>query len=171
MVRHVVDTLVAGGVLPQDIRVVVGHERAAVALALDGAGIVCVFNEHYTDGSMLRSLQTGLASLADSDLAGALAVLGDQPQIQVEVVRRVIATWKLSPTAVLAPSYGQKRGHPILFSRDTWPAVLGAEPVGSPREVLGLFSGQIAFLELPDDATLRDIDTPDDYARELKRRV
>jgi molybdenum cofactor cytidylyltransferase len=176
IVRHVVDTLVEAGVEPTRIRVVVGHQQQAVEEALEGSGTVAVLNAQFADGSMLRSLQRGLESLMQWPLerggpAGALVALGDQPQIRASVVEQVITAWHLKRAAVLAPSFGHQRGHPLLFARSTWPLVLSAEPVGSPRDVLAMFSDQIAYLEFPDDAVLRDIDTPDDYRREYERRV
>lgn len=176
MVRHVVDTLLAGGVEAWSVRVVVGHCGEAVTAAVDESGARTVVNPLYADGSMLRSLQVGLASLAEpaaeaDSPAAALVALGDQPQIKAEVVRRVIERWQRSPAAVIAPSFGKQRGHPILFARSIWPEILAAAPVGSPRDFLNAFAGSISYLEIDDDAVLRDIDTPEDYRRELERRV
>lgn len=173
MVRHVADTLIAGGADPEAIVVVVGHQRDEVVAALTGSAAISVFNPGYADGSMLRSLQVGLTALAtlSSKPGAALVALGDQPQVQAAVVQRVLAHWRAAGGGLVAPSFQRKRGHPILFARSTWAAVLAAEPVGSPREWLASRANEITYLEVGDDAVLRDIDTLDDYQRELARRV
>jgi molybdenum cofactor cytidylyltransferase len=173
MVRHVVDTLVAGGADVGAVAVVVGHQADEVTAALQGSAAISVINPLYHDGSMLRSLQVGLAALTALavPLGAALVALGDQPQVDIAIVRRVIAHWRSIGGNLVAPSFNHKRGHPILFARPVWQSVLAAQPVGSPREWLADRADQIAYLEIGDDAVLRDIDTPADYERELARRV
>lgn len=173
MVRHVVDTLITGGAEPGAVVVVVGHQRDEVVAALAGSAAVSVFNPQYADGSMLRSLQVGLSALAalTARPAAALVALGDQPQIQVEIVRRVIKHWRAVGGELVAPSFQHKRGHPILFGWSAWESVMAAEPIGSPREWLASRAEDIAYVEVGDEAVLRDIDTLDDYQRELARRV
>jgi molybdenum cofactor cytidylyltransferase len=173
MVRHVVDVLAQGGAQGRGIMVVVGAQRAAVETALVGTQAVPVFNPQFADGSMLRSLQVGLraAQSVEPRLEAALVALGDQPQLRPEVVRAVIARWCAGQALIVAPSFSGRRGHPILFDRAAWARVLEAPPAGSPREVLGEFSDRSEFVDAQDDSVLRDIDTPEDYRRELERRV
>jgi molybdenum cofactor cytidylyltransferase len=177
MVRRVVDVLAASSVETSAIVVVVGHMRDEVVEALSGAPTKIAFNPGYADGSMLRSLQAGLAALqlpeedAGISLGAALVALGDQPQITVEVVEAVIAAWRAGAGKVVAPSHHGRRGNPVLFDREMWPEILSAPPVGSPRDLLGKFEGQVGLVETADDSILRDIDTPEDYRQELARRV
>jgi molybdenum cofactor cytidylyltransferase len=173
MVRHVVDALIAGGVTSDALVVVTGHEREAVEAAVKDSGVRIAFNPDYADGSMLRSQQVGfwaLESLPQS-VAAAFTALGDQPQITADITQRVIEAWRQSGSMVAAPSFSKRRGHPILFARETWETILAAPPVGSPREILAQFADQTTYVEVEDDAVLRDIDTPEDYRRELGRRV
>jgi molybdenum cofactor cytidylyltransferase len=173
MVCHVVDALIAGGVTPEALIVVTGHEREAVEAAVKDSGVRTAFNPHYTDGSMLRSQQVGFRVLESlpQPVVAAFTALGDQPHISAEITRRVIDAWRQSKSMVAAPSFGKRRGHPILFARETWGAILAAPPIGSPREILAQFAAQTTYVEMEDDAVLRDIDTPEDYRRELARRV
>jgi molybdenum cofactor cytidylyltransferase len=173
MIRHIVMTLLEGGAEASQLVVVVGHQKTAVTEALAGLPVQTAFNPDFADGSMLRSLQAGLA-LLNSQVSGsqaALVALGDQPQIQAQVTRQVIARWRTSAFPIVAPSFGHKRGHPLLFSRSIWSAILSAPPVGSPRDLLNGFSDQIDYLPMSNDQILRDIDTPDEYQQELRRRV
>jgi molybdenum cofactor cytidylyltransferase len=173
MVRHVVNALLAGGVSAEALVVVTGHEREAVEAAVLGSRAQVAFNAEFADGSMLRSQQVGLRALDSLSLpvAAAFTALGDQPQIDAGITRRVIEAWRQGGAMIAAPSFGRRRGHPILFARAAWADVLAAPPVGSPREILEKFSGKTTYVEVVDDAVLRDIDTPEDYRRELARRV
>lgn len=173
MIRHVVNTLVTGGAKTEKVVVVVGHQQQAIRGALSGLPVQIAFNEGFADGSMLRSLQVGLATLnaqADGPQA-ALIALGDQPQIQSTITQQVIACWRARQAVIVAPSFNHKRGHPMLFARGIWPTFLAAEPVGSPRDLLQSLRDQIDFVDVPNEEILRDIDTPDDYQQELSRRV
>ena len=84
MVRQVCETLIASEV--NEIVVVTGYAREKVEEALIGCAARPVFNPDYEDGDMMRSLQIGLNSL--SNFEAALFVLGDQPQMQVSVVKK-----------------------------------------------------------------------------------
>lgn len=173
MVRHVVDVLVEGGADVRGIVVVVGYREEEVGAALNGSAAVTAFNQHYADDSMLRSLQVGLRTIQSLDAIpqAVLAALGDQPQITTDVVQAVITRWREGGEAIVAPRFGGQRGHPILFDRSSWVEVLAAPPVGSPRDILGAFAGRTAYIDMADDSVLRDIDTLEDYRRELERRV
>lgn len=173
MVRHVVDTLIEGGVQAGSLVVVVGHRRDEVEAALAGSPVVFAFNPDYADGSMLRSLQVGIRVLESVPVRydAALVALSDQPQITASITRRVVEQWRVSRAVVVAPSFGKRRGHPILFAREAWPEILNAPPIGSPRDVLDKLANRVVYIEAQDDAVLRDIDTPEDYRRELERRV
>jgi molybdenum cofactor cytidylyltransferase len=173
MVRHVVEVLTEAALTP--VIVVIGHQRAAVEQALAGTPAQAIFNPDYADGSMLRSLQVGLQYMlglpAAQQPAAILAVLSDQPRLAAARAQWVVEQWQANGAAIVAPTFRGQRGHPILFARTVWPAVLGAAPVGSPRAILEQRPDQVALVEADDDAIVRDIDTPLDYQHELARRV
>ena len=181
IVRQVVDVLAGSGAEP--IVVVTGHVREQVEAVVEGAAIAGAavagaaitgvagaatpaFNPDFADGSMMRSLQVGLRTLSSSTCGAALVALGDQPQIESAVVRAVMERWRAGDKEVVAPSFSGRRGHPVLFARSLWPELLAASADLLPRDLLKSFSGKIAYLEVATDSVLRDVDTPEDYARE-----
>jgi molybdenum cofactor cytidylyltransferase len=166
IVRQVVDVLADSGVAP--IIVVTGYIREKMEAAVAGAGPVStIFNPHFADGSLMRSLQVGLRALESSNCEAVLVALGDQPQIEPDVVRAVMERWQVGDKDIVAPSFKGQRGHPILFARSLWPALVAASTALLPRDLLKTFSGKIAYLEVDTDSVLRDVDTPEDYAREI----
>ncbi len=162
MVRQVCETLIDADV--NEIVVVTGYAREKVEEALIGCAARSVFNPEYEDGDMMRSLQIGLNSLSNSE--AALFVLGDQPQMQVSVVKKVIASWGKEKAKIVAPSFGCRRGHPILFGRDTWADVFNVLHGTSPRDFLRAHADWIHYVEVDTASILRDVDTMDDYHRE-----
>jgi molybdenum cofactor cytidylyltransferase len=150
-----------------DIVVVTGAERAAVEASLAGElaadpRLRCVFNPDFAAGEMARSLQTGLQALP-ADRTGALVVLADQPELEPRVVQALLQRWRETLAPALAPYYQGQRGHPLLFDRALWPAILALPAAANPREALRA-AGAVEPVDVDTASILRDIDTPDDYA-------
>ena len=162
MVRQVCETLIASEV--NEIVVVTGYAREKVEEALIGCAARSVFNPAYEDGDMMHSFQTGLKTLLNSE--AALFVLGDQPQMQTTVVKKIIAHWQKEKAKIVAPSFGRRRGHPILFARDTWADVFNVLHGTAPRDFLRAHADWIRYVEVDTASILRDVDTMDDYHRE-----
>ena len=60
---------------------------------------------------------------APTRVKSAQAVLGDQPTVSVEVVQRVVATWREGGGPVVAPRYRGIRGNPVLFDEALFSAL------------------------------------------------
>jgi len=148
-----------------DIVVVTGHERERIEAQLATYPVRCIFNSDYARVEMLTSIQVGLRTLAEN-VEAALIVLGDQPRIQRDIVRRVIGTYR--PGALIIPSFERRRGHPILLDRSIWPDVLASPAEATLREVIDARAESICYVEVESDSVLRDIDTPEDYAQAMR---
>ncbi len=151
---------------PIEIVVVAGKLEKEIRAALPGEKVV--LNPDYELGEMLSSLRVGLASLG-AEIDAALAVLGDQPQIEVEVVERVITAYRASRARLVAPSYQMQRGHPWLVQRSLWPQVAGLSAQETLRDFLSRFSAEINHVEIDSPSVLKDLDTPEDYQAEKPR--
>ncbi len=162
MVRQVCETLIASDV--NEIVVVTGYARGEVEEALIGCAARSVFNPYFEDGDMMRSFQIGLKAVPNSE--AALFVLGDQPQMQVAVVKKVMTSWEKEKAKIVAPSFQRRRGHPVLFAHEIWSDVFKAPRGTSPRDFLRAHADWIHYVEVDADTILRDVDTMDDYHRE-----
>ncbi len=163
VVESVVQAVLDGGV--DDVVVVLGHRADEVRQVLDPLGVTAVVNESYREG-MFSSLLCGLGQIPGTD--AILLALGDQPQISSTTVARVIQAFRTGNAGIVVPVYGGKRGHPIVFDlpryRDEIVGLSGEEglkPVvrGHPEDTLEI--------TIDDERILRDLDTPEDYQREL----
>jgi molybdenum cofactor cytidylyltransferase len=150
------------------ILIVVGHRCEDVEASLP-SGVDVVRNDRYEEG-MFSSVLTGLDALSP-ETDGLLLLLGDQPQIRPEVVGAVIDRFQGGQHGIVLPEMGGKRGHPVLIDvrryGDEIKALDGSEglkPVvrGHPEDT------EVVLID--DEAILRDMDTPEDYERELRLR-
>ncbi len=164
--------VVAGGNQAQveaELRVPEGAElrvpEGAILRAKRAQAVEFVFNPDYADGEMLKSLQVGLKAL-DPSVEAALLVLGDQPQMQAATLRLVCAAFSETHARLVIPSYHLKRGHPWLIERSLWPDILNLRPPATLRHFLKTFEAHISYLVVDTPSILKDLDTPEDYARE-----
>jgi molybdenum cofactor cytidylyltransferase len=163
VIGQVVSVLAQGGA--DEVVVVTGGDRDAVEAALRGLLVFTAHNPRYAEDAMLLTLQTGLQALGE-DVQATLVALGDQPQIEVDTVLRVIAAYRAGRSSLIVPSYRMRRGHPWLVDRALWPELLGRQPPETPRSFLNDRAAQIEYVVVESDTILRDLDTPEDYRRE-----
>ena len=160
----------------REIIIVTGGARQEVEAALKEFPVRTAWNSRFAEDQMTLSLRVGLASLP-TQIDAALIVLGDQPQIQLEVVQQVLRGYQASRALLVFPSYQMRRGHPWIIARQLW-GVLGdaslterenPENKSVPsllRDILRIYADQISYVEVGNDSILRDVDTPADYLRE-----
>ena len=163
VVGRVVSVLAQAGV--GEIVVVTGSNRLEVEAAIDGLPARPVHNPHYAKDYMLLTLQAGMDALSPA-VDACLVALGDGPQIEARIVLQVIDTYVRGGGPLVVPSYQMRRGHPWLVARPLWVDLLRREPPETPRAFLNAHAEQITYVEVDSDSILRDLDTPDDYARE-----
>jgi len=99
------------------------------------------------------SLRCGLDALA-GDVAAAVVVLADGPDLSPESVGRVLDAWRAGG-GIVAASYEGARGHPLAVGRAEWNAI--------PDE--GLRDLQVRLVPCDDLGSPGDVDTPADIER------
>lgn len=167
VIGRVIAVLQEAGVA--EICVVTGGAHEQVETALEGVGVRMVFNPRFEQDEMAFSLQVGLANLSVRARA-ALVVLGDQPQIQPQVVCTIMQEYEAQQASLVVPSYQMRRGHPWLIDRALWPEVMALQSPRTLRDVLTALPERILYVPVDTDSVLRDLDTPEDYGRERANR-
>lgn len=162
VIGRVVDILFQAGVAP--VVVVTGGSTAQVEAVLKEQPVRLVFNPRHHEDQMALSLQIGLEAIA-KEVEAVLVVLGDQPQIQLPVVRSVIDAANQSSAALVVPSFQMRRGHPWLAKRVLFSALLDIRPPTTLREFLFEHANEIEYLPVDTPSILQDLDTPEDYQR------
>lgn len=160
VIEQVLASLQTGGV--SEIWLVTGAAHAALDACLAGRDLHLVYNPDHAGGEMTRSLQVGLNSLPPQASA-ALVVLGDQPQIEPEVVQAVVQAYQQQQAGLVVPSYQRRRGHPWLLSRRYWLEVLALSAPETLRDFLNRRANDVYYINTGRESILLDLDTPQDY--------
>lgn len=148
----------------RDIVVVTGaHARAVATVAADHEARAA-HNPDWRGAGMARSVQTGLRALAD-DVQAMLVVLADQPMIGPAVVGAVIDAHQSGGHALVAPAYRGRRGHPVLFARAHFAALLALPANASPRALLESPHAALHLVDVDSEVVVLDLDTLEAYER------
>ena len=99
---------------------------------------------------MLSSVQCGINSVP-ADVSAVVVVLGDQPMVRTEVINSLINRYK-GDKGILIPTYNEINK---LDSGTGLRALIAAHPE------------EISEQEVMTDEILKDIDTPEDYKKQL----
>jgi molybdenum cofactor cytidylyltransferase len=128
------------------------------AVPLDGIDVVVVDD---VGGGCSASLRVALGRV-HPDAAGIVLMLGDQPEVDTALVRRLLTEASGSPVTVCR--YTDGIGHPFWLSRSVFGEL--AQLHGDKGIWKLIESGSVGVHELAVDGTVPlDVDTWDDYRR------
>ncbi|MBL7967993.1 MAG: nucleotidyltransferase family protein [Prolixibacteraceae bacterium] len=164
IIEKVVENILKSGI--ENIFVVLGANSAELEDALEFWPVQTVVNENFREG-MHTSVTTGVKVLP----ANAKAVLvfpGDQPLIPEEAIRKVVGAWRKSGKLIVIPLFEGKRGHPPLYDLRLRNELLNIDPAVGLRSVAQNFQEEVEEVETGSSGIMKDIDTPEEYQRELK---
>ena len=156
VIRHVVQTALDAGLDPATV--VVGPDREALRAALEGLPVRIVGNDDYEEG-LASSIRAGVAAIA-AEVDAAVFLLGDMPLIAPRHLGPLLAAFAPAKgRSICIPTYGTKRGNPVLWSAQYFPRLLELRGDQGARVLFRDLADQIFEVEMPDDAVLVDIDT------------
>ena len=159
MVRHVMQA--ATRVCGERTLLVTGHDSTNVASACAGLPGFVTVNESWQRG--IGNSIAHAVSLLPSSASAVLVLLADQPRVGERHLQSIVDAWSGDDSEIVATSYAQTRGAPVLFPRSCF-------------SELGLLDGDRGGRHLIDDERFRvttvecraaalDIDTPADLKR------
>lgn len=167
LLQHVVDIVSA---VPVDqIVLVLGHHAQQILDTLHLSSkpptpdVQVVVNPNPTKG-LSSSMQTGLSALEDN-VDAAIFILADQPVITPEIIAAIAERYRQTHAPVVVPAHHGRRGNPVLFARETLPALRQVRDDQGGRAILGQYEARIEQVEVGTDAIFQDIDTVEDYQR------
>ena len=140
-----------------DIVIVVGRHRREIEEARPSGRVV--FNPDYERG-MITSIQTGIRALPDG-VEGGMLFLVDHPLVRPETIDKLVDSF--CPGSIIVPVFEGRRGHPVLFSADTFPEILALPADQGANIVLRRDPGRVIEAVVSDAGVLRDVDTPEDF--------
>lgn len=164
-VERILSTLDAAGI--DEVVVVLGHEREEVLERADLGTAEWTANPGYRDG-MLSSVQCGVRRARNRDADAALLWPVDFPLVSPSVVSGLVEGLSRAGDDVAIPVVAGERGHPALFARSTFEALLEAPPDEGARAVVYDESTVVTEVDCEDETIFVDIDTPAEYWAAVK---
>lgn len=161
LVRHVAEAAVSSTADP--VIVVTGYRSEEVEADLRTLPVQIVRNTLFAQG-LSTSLKVGFSSVPATTRA-VIVLLGDMPFVKAELIDALVGEWlKRGGPSALIPTFGGKRGNPVVLSRAIQADIDGLS--GDAGAGL-LLRGRSDVLEWPtgDPAVAEDIDTRDELAR------
>lgn len=156
IVRHALDSLVAGGV--DDVLAVVGYEADRVEGVLGDTEVVR--NDDWQDG-IGTSVALGARKAAATDADAAVFALGDMPWVDPASVAALLDAFDADSGSVLAAAYQGQRGNPVLFDRAHFESLAALDGETGGAAVFEM-ADDAALVETGDPGVCRDIDEPGD---------
>lgn len=151
-----------------EVWVVVGHDAEEIIDRADLGDAYIVENLEWEEG-IASSLRVGLDALTRlSRCDTALIVIGDQPDVPVEVVGELLRSHEKAGKPVTVPKYRYSWGNPVIVNRSLWPRLMSLEGDEGARRLWQAHPEWVNDVWFS-DAAPRDVDTEADVA-ELKPR-
>jgi len=153
--------LAAESACDQRTVLVTGHEWKKVIAACAPQRGFFVVNPHFRDG-MSSSLRSGVSAIRD--IAGAvLLMLADQPLVTGDHLGRLIDAWGGSADRIVASSFAETLGPPVIFPSAYFEALCSLEGDRGARPVIESNADTVVRVALGEAAI--DIDRPEDLTR------
>jgi molybdenum cofactor cytidylyltransferase len=162
LVRRAVRAAADGGCL--SVTVVVGEFRDRIEMELQQTPAVVVDNPAWPRG-LGTSIRCGLRHLLASrpELEAVVVLACDQPFVDGNVLKSLIAQWENSGKPIVASSYAGTLGIPALFDRACFESLLALPDESGAKSLIESRSAEVARVEFEKGAI--DIDTPADLAQ------
>lgn len=158
MLQHVLDIAALAELVP--VIVVLGNDAAQIEAAIEWRSEIRVRNEQPERG-ISSSLKLGLEAVNDSDRA--LILLGDQPLVMLDQIRRIVAADADPSRPIVVPLRGGQAGNPVLLEREAWPSAAALNGDRGMSQLFATHSDLVRYVDV--EGTSSDIDTPQDLAR------
>lgn len=153
----------------RELVVVTGHEADAARDALGGLSLHTVHNPHYREGQM-TSVHQGLDALQVTSDA-VLVCLADLPLLELADLQRLIGAYRADSTSVLVPVHRGRRGNPILIANRHREQILAGERNLGCKRLIENNPELVTTVEMDNDHTVFDLDTPQAYCLLQTRRT
>ncbi len=144
--------------------VVLGHRAEEISNTLkdhdSGDRLQILINPDYQAG-MSRSLRFGIDHIREL-FPSVMILLGDQPLIDANLIDHLAYRFQSSQKGICLPACQGRRGHPVIFSRRFYNAIMSVEGDIGAREILLKNPDSILAVDISNSQIFLDVDTPAD---------
>ncbi len=144
-----------------EVVIVTGHEALAIEQAVSGLAVSVRWNADYGTGQA-SSLKAGVQAARGLRADAVVVLLADQPGITVDAIDRLIEARRESGAWIGMASYGDERGHPVMFGRELFAELDEISGDQGGREVIKRHPERVVLVDGGSDCVPMDVDTEAD---------
>lgn len=160
--RHIVDEINSAGI--QDSVVVLGSDFETIRQTLSWFNGKVVVNNDWRNGQ-LTSIITGINILESAECDGVLIVPVDHPLFTSSLISKLVQAFNESKKQIIIPTHRQRRGHPVIISKNLFGELRNAPIQIGMRFVVHTHEDEICEVPTEEKGVLINIDTPEDYQK------
>lgn len=169
-IGQIVRTLRQGGL--DDILIVVSDEIKSIMQAFSSEDTPPRFVVNHTpELGQLSSLQVGLRTVDRPGIGGVLVTLVDIPLVNTATVRALLDAYYKTHAPIVRPVRSGRHGHPVIFDRQLFEELKQTKSSAGAKEVVHNHLKESVEVEVDDEGSFLDIDTPADYMRVFKQAI
>lgn len=140
--------------------VVLGADADRLGGELEGLDVEVVHNPHYAEG-LSSSLRRGVEAAGSA--RAVLVMLGDQPLVTADDLRRLVTEYEAGSISIAAASFGDTIGVPAIFDRSLFLELAGLRGDAGAKAVIEAHRDHCRLVPIP--AAAADVDTREDWER------
>jgi molybdenum cofactor cytidylyltransferase len=148
--------------------VVLGYFADKILREIDLSDVIVTTSENLEAGP-IGSIRAGIRALVNHPVDAALVWPVDRPHVSVATVSALLDRFRAAPAPIVVPTYGGRRGHPVLFGKAVFAELLAAPDAVGAKAVVRKDAGRVVPVPVDDAAVLEDFNTPEDYKDLLRK--
>jgi len=141
-----------------------GADEIQAHLALPAAQIV--INPDWRRGQ-LSSIQSAIRSLPPNETEGIIITPVDHPLISVHLIDELIQAFTGTRKAIVVPTHGGRRGHPVIFRASLYEQLLGASDSVGARQVVRAHPDEVEEVVTDEEGVLLNLNDPEALRKAL----
>jgi molybdenum cofactor cytidylyltransferase len=166
VLEHCFETLLQSKV--QEVVIVINLRNKEIVNLFQGLKVKVIVNP-YSKRGMSTSVRKGLEAIHPK-CDGILIALGDQPFLKTRTINALIRAFDQGKEGIIIPSFQGRHGHPVIFHRRYKRELLNLKGDVGGRSIIERHPGDIRVVPIKSIGVVKDIDTWQDYRRELRMK-
>jgi molybdenum cofactor cytidylyltransferase len=168
--KTLLDHTIEAAIKAAEARVVVilGENYQLIKEHIHATEVKIIHNPDWQEG-MGSAIRTGLSAIRkeNQELAGVILAVCDQPFLTDRIFKGLIAEAGISDKGIVASSYAQTLGTPVLFDKAYFGELAGLKGKEGAKTLLGKYETDVTVVPFENGEI--DIDTPDDYRKLINK--
>lgn len=152
----------------REVIIILGPHNKKLGYLFQGKNVKVLVNPHSHRG-MSSSIQRGIRSIQQKS-KGILIALGDQPFLKTKTINALIRVFNQGRKGIVVPLYQGRRGHPVIFHRRYKKELMNLRGDVGGKSIMDRHPDDIQWVFVKSAGVVKDIDTWQDYEKEVIKR-